>query len=67
MTKNVEKFLEKKKVKRMGQLADKKDKTESVTGLDRRTREEMIKWTHMTAQRFQTGGRHQTSPTSLPG
>ena len=36
----------------------KKDKTERVTGLDRRTREEIVKWNQMTARRLQTGGRH---------
>ena len=41
--------------------------TERVTGLGRRTREEIAKWNQMTALRFQTGGRHQTSPASLLG
>ena len=41
----------------MDQQAE-KDKTERVTGLGRRTREE-IKWNQMTALRFQTRGRHQ--------
>ena len=45
----------------------KKDKTERVTGLGRRTREEIAKWNQMTALRFQTMGRHQTSPASLRG
>ena len=44
-----------------------KDKTERVTGLGRRTREEIAKWNQMTALRFQTGGRHQTSLASLRG
>ena len=43
------------------------DKTDRVTGLGRRTREEIAKWNQMTALRFQTGGRHQTSPASLRG
>ena len=43
------------------------DKTERATGLSRRTREEIAKWNRMTALRFQTGGRHQTSPASLRG
>ena len=34
----------------------KKDKTERLTGLGRRTREEIAKWNQMTALRFQTGG-----------
>ena len=45
----------------------KKKKTERVTGLGRRTREEIAKWNQITALRFQTGGRHQTSPASLGG
>ena len=44
-----------------------KDKTERVTELGRRTREERAKWNRMTALRFQTGGRHQISLASLPG
>ena len=51
----------------MGQQAEKKDKTEKVTRLGRRAREEIVKWNQMTALRFQTGGRHQTSPASLRG
>ena len=34
-------------------------------GVGRRTREEMVKWNQMTALRFQTGGRHQTSLASF--
>ena len=41
-----------------------KDKTERVTELGRRTREEIAKQNQMTALRFQTGGRNQTSPAS---
>ena len=55
-----------KKFRRKGQQAE-NDKTERVTGLGRRTREEIAKWNQMTALRFQTGGRHQTSPASLWG
>ena len=44
-----------------------KDKTGRVTGLGRRTREEIAKWNQMTALRFQTGERHQTFPASLQG
>ena len=54
-------------MRRKGQQAEKKDKTERVTGLGRRTREGIIKWNQMTALRFQTGGRHQTAPASLRG
>ena len=43
------------------------DKTERVIGLSRRTRQEITKWNQMTALRFHTGGRHQTSPASLWG
>ena len=40
------------------------DKTERVTGLGRRTREEIAKWNQMTALRFHTGGdiRHPRPP-----
>ena len=40
------------------------DKAERVTGLGRRTREEIAKWNQMTALRFQTGGdiRHPRPP-----
>ena len=48
----------------MDKLA-KTDKTESVMGLGRRTREEIAKWKQMTALRSLRGGRHQTSPASL--
>ena len=46
-----------------GQQAE-NDKTERVTGLVRRTREEIAKWNQMTALRFQTGGdiRHPQPP-----
>ena len=44
-----------KRFRRKGQQAD-KDKTERVTGLGRRTREEIAKWNQMTALRSQTGG-----------
>ena len=43
----------------------KKDETERVIGLGRRTREEIVKWNQMTALRFQTAGgdiRHPRSP-----
>ena len=50
----------------MDQQAE-KDKTERVTGLGRRTKEEIVKWNQMAALRFQTGGRYQTSPASLQG
>ena len=65
LTKNIEEFSGKKFI-RKDQQAE-KDKTERVTGLGRRAREEIAKWNQMTALRFQTGGRHQTSPASLQG
>ena len=40
----------------MGQQAEKKDKTERVTGLGRKTREEIVKWNQMTGLRFHKGG-----------
>ena len=59
--KNIETFLE-KKFRRKGQQAE-KDKTERVTGLGRRTREEIAKWNQMTALRFKTGDiRHPRLP-----
>ena len=57
-------FLE--KVQKKGP-ACRKNKIERVTGLGRRTREEIAKWNQMTALRFQTGGRHQASKASLRG
>ena len=44
------------KVQKKGPAGE-EDKTERVTGLGRRTREEIAKWNQMTALRFQTGGR----------
>ena len=63
LTKNIEE-LSGKMSRRKGQQVE-KDKTERTTGLGRRTREKVAKWNQMTALRFQTGGRHQTSPASL--
>ena len=53
-----------KKFRRKDQQAE-KDKTDRVTGLGRRTREEIAKGNQMTALRFQTGGgdiRHPRPP-----
>ena len=58
-------FLE-KKFRRKDQQAE-NDKTERVTGLGRRTRQEIAKWNQMTALRFERGERHQTSTASLRG
>ena len=52
-------FLE--KVRRKGQQAE-KDQTERVTGLGRRTRQEIAKWNQMTALRFQKGGETSDIP-----
>ena len=64
-TKNIKEFS-KKKFRRKDQQAE-KGKIERVTALGRRPREEIAKWNQMTTLRFQTGGRHQTSPASLRG
>ena len=63
--KNIEEFSGKSS----GEWASRqqKNKTERVTELGRKTREEIVKWNHKTALRFQTGRRHQTSPASLRG
>ena len=66
LTENIEEFSG-KKYRRKDQLAEKDNKTKRVTGLGRRTREEIAKWNQMTPLRFQTEGRHQTSPVSLWG
>ena len=65
LTKNIEEFSG-KEFRRKGQQAE-NDKIQRVTGLGRRTREEIAKWNQMTALRFQTEGRHQTSSASLRG
>ena len=65
LTKNTEEFSG-RKFRRKDQQAE-KDQIERVTGLGRRTREEIAKWNQTTALRFQTGGRHQTYPASLRG
>ena len=52
LTKNIEMFFW-KTFRRKDQQAE-KDKIERVTGLGRRTREEIAKWNQMTALRFQT-------------
>ena len=60
LTKNIEEFYG-KKFRRKDQQAE-KDKIERVTGLGRRTREEIAKWNQMTALRFQTGGETSDIP-----
>ena len=63
ITKNIPDFSGKS----LEERASRQKKTERVTGLGRRTRQETAKRNQMTALRFQTGGRHQTSPDSLQG
>ena len=63
LPKSIEEFSGKSSEER----TSRQKKIERVTGLGRRTREEIAKWNQMTALRFQTGGRHQTSPVSLRG
>ena len=54
LTKNIEEFSGKNSGEWTGR--QKKDKTERVTGLGRRTRQQTVEWNQMTALRFQTGG-----------
>ena len=58
-------FLE--RVQENGPASRKKGVTERIIGKGRREREEIVKWNQMTALRFQTGERHQTSLASLRG
>ena len=67
LTKNIEEFSRKKVHENGSEGKKEEDKTERVIRLGRRTREEIAKWNQMTALRFQTAGRHQTSPASLRG
>ena len=53
------------KAQENGPAGRKKGKTERVTGLGRKTREETVKWNQMTALRVPDRGRHPTSPASL--
>ena len=66
LTQNIEEFCEKSSEEWISRQKKKK-KTERVTGLGRRTREEIVKWNQITALRFQGEGRHQTSPASPRG
>ena len=54
-----------KRLRRKDQQAE-KDKTERVTGLGRRTREEIAKWNQMTALRVRTGGGETSDIPGLP-
>ena len=52
----------------MGQKAKIKIKKDRKTkGVSSRTREAKVNWNEMKAMRFQTGWKHQTSPTSIRG
>ena len=55
-----ENFLE--KVQQNGPASRKKNMTERVLGLGRRTRQEIVKWNQMTTLRFQTGGETSDIP-----
>ena len=67
LTRNIDTKNFPERVQENGPAGRRKDKTERVIQLGRRTREEILKWNRMTALRFQTGGSHQTSPASLRG
>ena len=58
-------FLEKKSGE--WTISRKMTKQKEQEDLAEKTREEIGKRNHMTALRFQTGGRHQTSPASIQG
>ena len=66
LTKNIGRIFW-EKFGRMDQQAEEQDKTKRVIGLGRRRREQIVKWSKMTALRSQKGGRQQTSvsPASL--
>ena len=55
-TKNGEEFSEKSSGEWASRQKKKEDKTERITGLGRKTREEIVKWNQITALIFQTGG-----------
>ena len=59
-TKNIKEFSGKSSEEKDQQAE--KDKIERITGLGRRTREEIAKWNQMTALRFQTGGETSDIP-----
>ena len=68
LTKNTEEFLEKVQENRpAGRKKKEEDKIERVTGLGRKTREEIVKWNQMTGLRFQTGGETSDIPGSPSG
>ena len=60
-------FPEKQKRPENGPLAEKRQDRKSKRTRQKNTREEIGKGNQMTALRFQTGERHQTSPASLRG
>ena len=59
LTKNIEEFSGKSLEERASRQTT---MTERVTGLGRRTREEIAKWNQMRALRFQTGGETSDIP-----
>ena len=60
LTKNTEEFSG-KTIRRMGQSKEKREDRQSKSEVGRRTREDTVKWNQMTAIRFQTGRRQETS------
>ena len=64
LTKNIKVFSRKSSEEWTSRQQQKKDKTERVIRLGRRTRKETVKWNQMTVLRFQTGGdiRHPQPP-----
>ena len=56
LTKNNKEFYGKSLEERTSK--QKKIRHKRITGLGRRTRQEIAKWNQMTALRFQAGGRH---------
>ena len=59
-TKNIEQFSGKSSEEWASR--QKKDKTERVTGLGTKTREEIVKWNQMTTLRFHTGAETSDFP-----
>ena len=55
------------KAKKKKKKKKEKIRQKELTGLDRRTRDEIVKRNQMTALRFKIVGRHQTSPAPFWG
>ena len=63
LTKNIEEFSG--RLERNGPAGRKKDQTERVRGLGRKTREEIVKWNQNDSPEIlDREGRHQTTPAS---